>query len=165
MTETAKATSSFLTQEAYERLQSELKELSGPGRTEIAKRIEAARDEGDLKENGGYHAAKEEQGKMEARIRQLQHLLDNATVGAAPTGEGAIEPGTVVTVEMFGDTEKFLIGSREITHGGDSIDVYSERSPLGAAILGQQAGDTVSYEAPNGKSIEVKIVSAEAYRP
>ena len=71
----------------------------------------------------------------------------------------------MVTVEMFGDTEKFLIGSREITHGGDSIDVYSERSPLGAAILGQQAGDTVSYEAPNGKSIEVKIVSAEAYRP
>jgi len=165
VTETAKATSSFLTQEAYDRLQSELKELSGPGRTEIAKRIEAARDEGDLKENGGYHAAKEEQGKMEARIRQLQHLLDNATVGATPTGEGPIEPGTVVTVEMFGDTEKFLIGSREITHGGDSIDVYSERSPLGSAILGQQAGDTVSYEAPNGKSIEVKIISAEAYRP
>ncbi|MGB3257366.1 MAG: transcription elongation factor GreA [Ornithinimicrobium sp.] len=165
MTETAKATSSFLTQEAYDRLQGELKDLSGRGRSDIAKRIESAREEGDLKENGGYHAAKEEQGKMEARIRQLQHLLDNASVGETPTGEGAIQPGTVVTVEMFGDTEKFLIGSREITHGGDSIDVYSERSPLGTAILGHQAGETVSYEAPNGSSIEVKIISAEAYRP
>ncbi len=165
MSETAKATSSFLTQEAYDRLQGELADLSGPGRTEIAKRIEAAREEGDLKENGGYHAAKEEQGKMEARIRQLQQILDTASVGATPTGEGPIVPGTVVTVEMFGDTEKFLIGSREITHGGDSLDVYSERSPLGAAILDHQAGETVTYDAPNGSSIEVKIVSAEAYRP
>lgn len=165
MSETTKHTSSFLTQEAFDRLNDELKHWSGPGRSEIAKRIEAARDEGDLKENGGYHAAKEEQGKMEARIRQLQHLLDNASVGQTPTGEGPIQPGTVVTVEMFGDTEKFLIGSREITHGGDNLDVYSELSPLGAAILGHEAGDTVTYEAPNGSSIEVKIVSAEAYRP
>jgi len=162
---TETTTSSFLTQEAYDRLQGELENLSGPGRNDIAKRIESAREEGDLKENGGYHAAKEEQGKMEARIRQLQHLLDNSSVGETPTGEGPIQPGTVVTVEMFGDTEKFLIGSREITHGGDSIDVYSERSPLGAAILGRVAGENVSYEAPNGKSIEVKIVSSEAYRP
>ncbi|CAN5478916.1 transcription elongation factor GreA [soil metagenome] len=165
MTEATKHTSSFLTQEAHDRLQNELQRLSGQGRSDIAKRIEAAREEGDLKENGGYHAAKEEQGKMEARIRQLQHLLDNASVGQTPTGEGPIQPGTVVTVEMFGDTEKFLIGSREITHGGDNLDVYSELSPLGAAILDHEAGDTVTYDAPNGSSIEVKIVSAEAYRP
>ena len=161
MTETAKA--SFLTQAAYDRLKAELEELSGPGRTEIAKKIEAAREEGDLKENGGYHAAKEEQGKMEARIRQLEQLLQNAVVGEAPPDDGIVEPGMVVTVEMFGETEHFLLGSREILGGDEELTVYSERSPLGAAINGQPAGSTVSYEAPNGKSIEVKIVSAKPY--
>lgn len=162
MSQTAPA-GSYLTQDAYDRLQQELTELSGPGRVEIAKRIEAAREEGDLKENGGYHAAKEEQGKMEARIRQLKQILENATVGEAPADDGIAEPGMVVTVEMFGDEETFLLGSREIADGSDDIDVYSEQSPLGAAINGQRVGDTVSYEAPNGKTIEAKIVSAKPY--
>ncbi|MCT2294490.1 transcription elongation factor GreA, partial [Janibacter hoylei] len=161
MTQTSNA--SYLTQEAYERLQAELRELSGPGRVEIAKRIEAAREEGDLKENGGYHAAKEEQGKMEARIRQLKQILDTATVGEAPPDDGVVEPGMVVTVEMFGDEETFLLGSREIADGSDSIDVYSEQSPLGAGINGHKVGETVTYEAPNGKSIEVTIISAKPY--
>ena len=161
MTQTSNA--SYLTQEAYERLQAELRELSGPGRVEIAKRIEAARDEGDLKENGGYHAAKEEQGKMEARIRQLKQILDTAIVGEAPPDDGVVEPGMVVTVEMFGDEETFLLGSREIADGSDSIDVYSEQSPLGAGINGHKVGETVTYEAPNGKSIEVTIISAKPY--
>jgi transcription elongation factor GreA len=164
VTETAKASSSYLTQEAYDRLHAELKHLTGPGRHDIAKRIEAARDEGDLKENGGYHAAKEEQGKMEARIRQLEHLLDSATVGEAPPDDGVVEPGMVVTVEMFGDRETFLLGSREILGDGEDLDVYSERSPLGAAILGKKAGDNLSYEAPNGKHIEVTVVEATPYR-
>jgi transcription elongation factor GreA len=164
VTETAKASSSYLTQEAYDRLHAELKQLSGPGRHEIAKRIEAARDEGDLKENGGYHAAKEEQGKMEARIRQLEHLLDNATVGEAPPDDGVVEPGMVVTVEMFGDRETFLLGSREILGDGEDLDVYSERSPLGSAIVGKKAGDTLTYEAPNGKQIDVTVVEATPYR-
>ena len=161
MTQTSNA--SYLTQEAYERLQAELRELSGPGRVEIAKRIEAAREEGDLKENGGYHAAKEEQGKMEARIRQLKQILDTAMVGEAPPDDGVVEPGMVVTVEMFGDEETFLLGSREIADGSDSIDVYSEQSPLGAGINGHKVGETVTYEAPNGKSIEVTIISAKPY--
>ena len=161
MTQTSNA--SYLTQEAYERLQAELRELSGPGRVEIAKRIEADREEGDLKENGGYHAAKEEQGKMEARIRQLKQILDTATVGEAPPDDGVVEPGMVVTVEMFGDEETFLLGSREIADGSDSIDVYSEQSPLGAGINGHKVGETVTYEAPNGKSIEVTIISAKPY--
>jgi len=161
VTQTSNA--SYLTQEAYERLQAELRELSGPGRVEIAKRIEAAREEGDLKENGGYHAAKEEQGKMEARIRQLKQILDTATVGEAPPDDGVVEPGMVVTVEMFGDEETFLLGSREIADGSDSIDVYSEQSPLGAGINGHKVGETVTYEAPNGKSIEVTIISAKPY--
>ncbi|WP_201465650.1 transcription elongation factor GreA [Janibacter melonis] len=161
MSETA-TTASYLTKDAYERLQAELRELSGPGRTEIAKRIEAAREEGDLKENGGYHAAKEEQGKMEARIRQLTQILNTSVVGEAPADDGVVEPGMVVTVRMFGDEEKFLLGSREIA-GDSDLDVYSEQSPLGAAINGKKAGDTATYEAPNGKSVEVEIVSATPY--
>jgi len=163
VTETAKTQTSYLTRESYDRLQAELARLTGVGRTEIARRIEAARDEGDLKENGGYHAAKEEQGKMEARIRQLEHLLQNATVGAAPPDDGIVEPGMIVSVEIFGDTETFLLGSREILGGEEDLVVYSERSPIGAAILGRSAGDTVTYQAPNGTSIEVKILSAKPY--
>ena len=159
MTDTAKA--SFLTQAAHDRLKAELEELSGPGRTEIAKKIEAAREEGDLKENGGYHAAKEEQGKMEARIRQLTQLLETATIGETPPDDGIVEPGMVVTVDMFGDEETFLLGSREITD--DALQVYSEKSPIGAAVNGAQVGDTVTYEAPNGKQIEVKVLATKPY--
>lgn len=162
MTDTAAA--SYLTQEAYDRLEAELNQLKTDGRSEISKRIEAAREEGDLKENGGYHAAKEEQGKMEARIRQLEHLLQNAVVGSAPTEKGVVQPGTVVTVEMFGDTETFLLGSREIIDDDSDLDVYSEQSPLGSALLGGKTGETVTYEAPNGSTVEVKIVEAVPYQ-
>ena len=159
MTETTNQ--SYLTQAAHDRLKAELQELSGPGRTEIAKRIEAAREEGDLRENGGYHAAKEEQGKMEARIRQLTQLLENAIIGETPADDGIVEPGMLVTVEMFGDEETFLLGSREITD--ESLQVFSEKSPIGAAVNGASVGDVVSYEAPNGKEIEVKVVHTTPY--
>ncbi|GMA40666.1 transcription elongation factor GreA [Mobilicoccus caccae] len=158
------AQASYLTQEAYDRLEAELKYLSSEGRTEISKRIEAARDEGDLRENGGYHAAKEEQGKMEARIRQLTHLLQTAVVGETPPDDDVVEPGMLVTVDMFGDELKFLLGSREILGDGDDIDVYSEKSPMGEAINGKKAGDEATYDAPNGKSITVKILKAKPYR-
>ena len=159
MTETT--SQSYLTQSAYDRLKAELEELSGPGRTEIAKRIEAAREEGDLRENGGYHAAKEEQGKMEARIRQLTQLLETAIIGETPPDDGVVEPGMMVTVEMFGDEETFLLGSREISDA--SLQVFSERSPIGAAVNGHTVGETVSYEAPNGKQVEVKILHTTPY--
>ncbi|GAA0498414.1 transcription elongation factor GreA [Microbacterium aurantiacum] len=152
----------FLTQDAYDRLVAELEHLSTTGREEIAKRIEAAREEGDLKENGGYHAAKDEQGKQEARIRTLQWLLKNATVGDAPESTGTVEPGTVVTATVAGGEEVFLLGNREIASGSD-LDVYSEASPLGAAILGLKEGDTTSYTAPNGREIAVEIVKVETY--
>ena len=163
MTDTATPAASYLTQEAYDRLKGELTQLSGEGRTEIAKKIEAARDEGDLKENGGYHAAKEEQGKMEARIRQLTQLLDNAIVGHAPPDDGIVEPGMVVTVEVFGETLTFLLGSREIADGS-GLDVYSEKSPMGKAILNKKAGDVTSYLPPKGKgSVQVKVLGAKPY--
>ncbi|MFD1847197.1 transcription elongation factor GreA [Arthrobacter flavus] len=152
----------WLTQESYDRLKAELEHLSGPGRTEVVARIEQARSEGDLKENGGYHAAKEEQGKSEARIRQLTALLENAHVGEAPEDNGIVEPGMLVHARIAGDDATFLLGSREVA-GDTDIDVYSEKSPLGAAIQGKKAGDKVTYTAPNGKDIEVEVLSAKPY--
>jgi transcription elongation factor GreA len=154
----------WLTQEAYDRRKAELDLLAGEGRLEIAKKIEAAREEGDLKENGGYHAAKEEQGKIEARIRVLTELLRNASVGDAPESHGVVEPGTVITANILGDKSVFLLGSREIV-GDSDLDVYSEGSPLGTAILGHKIGDKISYTAPNGKSIDVEIVDVQTFIP
>ncbi len=152
----------WLTQAAYDRLKAELDELSGPGRREITARIEAAREEGDLKENGGYHAAKDEQGKMEARIRDIEELLKHSEVGEAPEAHGVVVIGTVVTAEIWGDEERFLLGSREMADGSD-LDVYSPESPLGAAILGLHTGESASYIAPNGNTIDVKVLAVETY--
>lgn len=158
----AETTQTWLTQEAYDRLQAELDQLSGEGRRDIAARIESAREEGDLKENGGYHAARDEQGKMEARIRDLEALLKTAVVGEAPESKGIVEIGTVITAEILGDTEKFLLGNRELADGSD-LDVYSTESPLGEAILGLKIGESASYTAPNGNDISVKIISVDTY--
>ena len=157
------ADKTWLTPDAFERLKKELEDLSGPGRAEIAERIEAARDEGDLKENGGYHAAREEQGKLEARIRELEHLLANANVAEADSDNTTVTPGKLVKVSMGGRTLEFLLGSREIISADDKVEVFSEKSPLGAAVNGAKVGDKVSYEAPNGKTLEVTVESAEAY--
>jgi len=159
---TTETTVTWLTQEAYDRLASELEALSTVGRVEIAKKIESAREEGDLKENSGYHAAKDEQGKQEARIRTLIVLLRNAEVGHAPESKGVVEPGTVITATIAGDEERFLIGSREIA-GDSDLDVYSEQSPLGAAILGLKVGSKTSYTTPNGKEIAVEIFAVETW--
>jgi transcription elongation factor GreA len=162
VTQTHPEAVTWLTQEAYNRLKTELEYLSGPGRSELAKKIEQAREEGDLKENGGYHAAKEEQGKQEARIRQLVDLLNKAKVGEAPADTGVVVPGMTVTVRFSdGDEETFLLGSREVAVG--DIEVYSEKSPLGSAILGKRSGDSASYELPNGRSVTVEIVNAKPF--
>lgn len=160
---TTEPTETWLTQEAYDRRSAELEELSGKGRQEIAKKIEAAREEGDLKENGGYHAAKEEQGKIEARIRVLTELLRRAKVGAAQESDGHVISGSVVTATIQGDESVFLLGSREIVDADTDLDVYSEGSPLGAAILGHSVGETVVYTAPNGRDITVVISKVEPY--
>ena len=162
MTQPTETDTIWVTQEAYERLQQELKHLKGDVWTDITTKIAAARDEGDLKENGGYHAAREEQGKMEARIRQLTQLLQNATIGATPPDDGVVEPGMLVTVEMFGDEETFLLGNREIADGSD-LQVFSEKSPMGAAVNGKSVGETTSYQAPTGKTISVTILAAKPY--
>ena len=155
-------TQTWLTQEAADRLAAELADLEGPMRAEIIKKIETARAEGDLKENGGYHAAREEQGKIEGRIRQLKHMLEHANIGTQPVGEsGVVGLGMLVTVDIAGDEIKFLLGSREIASG--DVDVYSEKSPLGAAVLGAKVGQTVTYTAPTGKQIQVAVLEAQPY--
>ncbi|MEU6999555.1 transcription elongation factor GreA [Nonomuraea sp. NPDC046570] len=153
----------WLTQEAYDRLKAEYEHLSGPGRVDIAKKIEAAREEGDLKENGGYHAAKDEQGKMEARIFHLRQIIDNAKVGEAPKAEGVVGPGMTVTIRFVGDEDEvtFLLASRE--ESGAPIDVYSPRSPLGAAINGKKIGEKATYAMPNGRQNTVEILEAVPY--
>jgi transcription elongation factor GreA len=153
----------WLTQEAYDRLKAEYDHLSGPGRAEITSRIEAAREEGDLKENGGYHAAKEEQGKQEARIRQLEQLLREASVGETPATGGLAGPGMVVEVRFPGDKEttRFVLGSRE--DHSTSVEVYSPQSPLGKAVTGLGGGETAHYKLPNGKDATVDVISVEPY--
>ena len=155
-------TQTWLTQEAADRLRAELAQLEGPGRKEVTAKIEAARAEGDLKENGGYHAARDEQGKIEARIRQLKQMLENATIGAPPaSADGVVGAGMVVSAIVADDEMRFLLGSREIAT--DDLDVYSEKSPLGAAVLGAKIGDKVSYTLPTGKVIWVEILGAEFF--
>lgn len=154
----------WLTQEAHDRLTAELADREGPRRTEITKRIEAAREEGDLKENGGYHAAREEQGKNEARVRQLKQLLEHAQIGVPDAAEDEVSHGKVITVRLvnFDEEETFLLGSREeAAHA--SIDVYSPTSPLGAAVLGRKVGDTTSYTLANGKEMQVEILKVADY--
>lgn len=154
----------WLTQEAYNKLKEELANLTGPARTEISAKIAAAREEGDLRENGGYHAAKEEQGKQELRVRQLTQLLENAKVGEAPAANGAVAPGMVVTIAFDGDeddTLTFLLASRE--YASSDIETYSPQSPLGSGVMGHKVGEDAQYELPNGKPASVKILKAEPY--
>jgi transcription elongation factor GreA len=154
----------WLTQEAYSQLKAELEYLSGPARTEIATKIAAAREEGDLRENGGYHAAKEEQGKQELRVRQLTQLLENAKVGEAPAATGVVAPGMVVTIAFDGDeddTTTFLLASRE--YASDDIETYSPQSPLGSGVNGKRIGEDAEYELPNGRKASVKILEAKPY--
>ncbi|MFB9742024.1 transcription elongation factor GreA [Pseudonocardia sulfidoxydans] len=152
----------WLTQDAFDRLKSELDQLIA-NRPVIAAEINARREEGDLKENGGYHAAREEQGQQEARIRQLQELLRTAQVGTAPTSTDVASPGTVLTVRYDDDdTEKVLLGSREEGSHGD-LQVISPNSPLGAALLGAKIGETREYSLPDGGTMKVTLAGVEPF--
>ena len=161
MSETHEAT--WLTQEAYDRLASELEYLLTVARQDIAKKIQEAREEGDLKENGGYHAAKDEQGHMEGRIRQIESILEDAEI-VAPAPKGEVGLGTIVTIVYDGDSddaaERYLIGHVEEQTGDSSVSVMSPSSPLGAALIGAKKGSTVSYKAPNGM-LKVRVIDTE----
>ena len=149
-----------LSRAAFDRLQAELTELSTKGRVEIARKIEAARELGDLSENGDYHAAKEEQGKMEGRIRHLEALIKDAEI-VEGGGADVVEAGSIVEIQYEGDddSERYLIGSIEERH--DDLEVMSPGSPLGKALLGHRVGDVVDYETPTGKVLKVEIVGLD----
>ena len=159
----SQAPKTWLSQGAYDRLQAELDEMIA-NRPVIAAEINARREEGDLRENGGYHAAREEQGKAEGRILYLKELLRTAEVGEAADAD-TLAPGTVVTIyfdDDQSDTETFLLGSREISSTTD-LTVYSPESALGKAILGASEGQTVTYTAPSGSDIKVTVVKFAPY--
>ena len=148
-----------LSQAAHDRLSAEHEELTTIGRVEIARKIQSARELGDLKENGDYHAAKEEQGKMEARIRNLQALLENSEIVESSESD-SVRPGVIVEIRYADDdeSEKYLLGSIEERHG--DVEVMSPGSPLGKTLVGAKVGDTVDYQAPGGV-LKVEVVGIE----
>ena len=149
-----------LSREAYERLQAELEDLTTRGRVEIARAIETARELGDLSENADYHAAREDQGRMEARIRQLQSLVENAVIVDGTPASDTVETGSIVALRYEGDEEadRFLVGS--IEERRSDVAVVSPASPLGQALIGHRKGDVVEYQAPGG-NLKVEIVDIE----
>ncbi|MCL1906457.1 MAG: transcription elongation factor GreA [Propionibacteriaceae bacterium] len=158
----------WLPESAYKKLREEFDYISGEGRAIITQRIAAAREEGDLSENAGYHAAREEQGHNELRIKQLQAVLDNADVGQVGQTCDEVRPGTLVTVCFNSapkDTDTFLLGSRELLILNESLDVsvYSPQSPMGAAILGCKVGEHASYIAPRGNEIALTVLAIEGF--
>lgn len=157
----------WLTQEAFDKLTAELEYLKGEGRTAVSRKIAQAREEGDLSENGGYHAAREEQGQQEARIRQLEAMLREAHIGEPPEDSKTVAPGMVVTIFYDGDSDDsdtFLLGSRELMGVTDqSVEVFSPQSPLGAAVVGLHKGQSASYLGPTGATFEVTVVGFEPF--
>ncbi|MDH3754625.1 MAG: transcription elongation factor GreA [Acidimicrobiia bacterium] len=151
------APTTHLSQSAFDRLKEEHEDLTTRGRIEIAQKIESAREMGDLSENGDYHAAKEEKGKMEGRIMHLERILENAEI-VNDAASDIVQAGTVVSVVYEGDDEPetYLVGS--IEERRDGIDVMSPGSPLGAALLGASVGESVSYESPAG-TMTVEVVA------
>ncbi len=157
------ADKTWLTQGQYDKLKGELDQRRDVRRPEIAQLIEAARREGDLSENGGYQAAREEQSMNETRILQLEELLRSAAVGAVPEDNGVVEPGMVVVAKIGGVEETFLLGARDAGEGLN-MSVYSPTAPIGKALIGVAAGQSTSYDTPAGKSIKVEVISATPYR-
>lgn len=148
-----------LSQGAFDRLQAEHLDLTTRGRVEIARKIETARELGDLSENGDYHAAKEEQGKMEGRIMHLARMVENAEIVEGGDSQGVAAAGAVVAIRYEGDdaVERYLIGSIEERHS--DLDVMSPGSALGAALLGHRGGEKVTYRTPTGAHLTVELVS------
>ena len=148
-----------LSPEAHARLTAELDDLVVRGRVEIAKRIEEARALGDLSENGDYHAAKDEQGKMELRIRQLKSMLEDVAIVEGGSSDGTVAVGSTVTIDFGdGDTERYLVGNIEEKREG--VEIVSPDAPLGLALLGRSVGNDVTYEV-NGRPLTVKLVGID----
>lgn len=158
----------WLTQDAFDKLAEELDFLKGEGRRQVSAKIAQARSEGDLSENGGYHAAREEQGHQEARIRILEQMLREAQIGEPPAHSDEVTPGMEVTIcydDDPEDTDTFVLGSRELLAlaEDDTIEVFSPQSPLGAAILGKKVGESATYAGPTGAEFEVRVLEIKPH--
>ena len=148
-----------LTQNAYDRLQEELVHLEGDARAKIIDDIATARAHGDLSENAEYHAAKDQQGLQEARVRQIKEMLENVEIIHAKD-DGVIKPGKLVTLRYEGeDPETYLLGLRE-ERGGDH-DILTPDSPIGQALVGHVVGETLVAKAPSG-DLKIEILAVEA---
>ncbi|MDR1033517.1 MAG: transcription elongation factor GreA [Bifidobacteriaceae bacterium] len=154
-------TSLILTQKAFDALTKELENLKNVQRPAIVEKVSKARDEGDLKENAGYHAAREDLGKLESEIRDLEEKLKNVTI-TEPSSSEKIEVLSVVTASISGKESEFLLASRDLAVSTD-LTIYSPDSPLGVAIIGHKKGDSLSYSAPNGKQIDVTIIDVRPF--
>src|SRR5215211_1103621 len=155
------AETQHLSRAAYDRLRAEHEDLTTRGRIDIARKIETARELGDLSENGDYHAAKEEQGKMEGRIQHLARILRDAVIVEAGVGDGTVAAGCVVTIRYEGDddSETYLLGSIEERREG--VEIMSPGSVLGEALIGKRAGEWVEYETPTGARLKVEVVAVD----
>ncbi len=156
------AEKNWITRAQYNQLAEELSDRVNVQRPRIIALIEAARAEGDLSENGGYQAAREEQSMNETRINELEARLKNTEVGETPADDGIVKPGMVVVAEIDGERDEFLLGTRDASEGLN-IHIYPPSAPLGQAIIDAKAGQTVSYKTPSGAVLEVKIISASPY--
>ncbi|MGI9018213.1 MAG: transcription elongation factor GreA [Euzebya sp.] len=151
----------ILTQDAFDRLKEDLHYRSTELREEITKRIEEARAHGDLKENAEYHAAKDEQGMNEDRIRSIEARLRNATISHVDASSGKVAVGMIVTIEDDGQTEELFVGSLE-DRPASGVDVVGVSSPMGKALLGHKKGDKVAYVGPTGTGFQVKVIGVRA---
>jgi transcription elongation factor GreA len=156
----------WLAKSAYDQLAAQLEDMKGPQRQAIVADISSARDEGDLKENGGYHAAREAQGRLEGEIQALEALLRTAET-TEPADDGVVAPGKVVTYKYDGDdddeAETFLLASIEMKPFYDG-EVFSPQAPIGQALLGHKAGETVKFTGPTGREIKVQVISASLFK-
>ena len=167
MTQSTEPQAHWLSKGAHAALTEQLEDMRGPQLAKIVAEISAARDEGDLKENGGYHAAREAQGLLVGEADALEALLRDSFTDVPPA-DGTVAPGTVVTYKFAGDgdddAETFLLANIEMKAFARGLDVFSTAAPLGAALLGHSAGDTVSYTGPTGREIKVEIIKAEPFQ-
>ncbi len=150
----------YLTSEGAAKLQAELAELKGPKRDEMAKRLRAAIQMGDLSENADYHKAKEDQGFMEGRIQELEYLLKNAIiVDVDEVSKDTVQVGSCVTVQEGNQPEEqyFVVGAKEADPRNGKI---SNESPFGKALMGGHVGDVVTATTPGGE-IKLKILKIE----
>lgn len=157
----------MLTREAFERLRQELEELTSEGRRRVAERLLRAREHGDIRENAEYDAAKDQQGMMEARIRQLQRLLKDPDIAEVPTDADVAGPGILVTLRPVGEADPedelyLLAGTKEERAPG--ARTVSVSSPLGQALIGRRVGERITYQAPGGL-FAYEVVALEPFSP